>query len=49
MSSPYEALCKNDHCAMFAGDTPLFWDQSHLTRAGSIMLIERLREAIPLP
>jgi peptidoglycan/LPS O-acetylase OafA/YrhL len=47
--SPYEALCKNDHCAMFAGDTPLFWDQSHLTRAGSIMLIERLREAIPLP
>jgi hypothetical protein len=39
--SAFKALCPKGICDVLAGDVPVYYDTGHLTKPGSIMLIER--------
>jgi hypothetical protein len=39
--SAFKALCPKAECDVLAGDVPVYYDTGHLTKSGSIMLVER--------
>jgi peptidoglycan/LPS O-acetylase OafA/YrhL len=44
--SAYDGLCPAGACATLVGGEPVFYDRGHLTRAGSLLLVDRLRGAL---